>query len=85
LIGPLVTGVADEAIIEQPSVRAAIDGHVAELNRTLAPEERVHRVVVLADHWTPGSAELTPTDKLRRANIAKRYAARIEQLYRSHR
>jgi long-chain acyl-CoA synthetase len=42
----------------------------------------VHRVAVLADHWLPGSAELTPTDKLRRAEIAARYAERIEQLYR---
>jgi len=43
---------------------ATIEGHVTQVNRSLRPEERVRRHVVLQDRWRPDSDELTPTDKL---------------------
>ena len=65
-----------------PLVVSEIDRVVAQVNRSRRPEERVRRHVVLQDRWRPDSDELTPTDKLRRAHIALRYAAEIEELYR---
>jgi long-subunit acyl-CoA synthetase (AMP-forming) len=85
LLGADAVGMTDATVVQHPSVRRAIEAHVVACNATLSAEERVHRVAVLADHWTPGSAELTPTDKLRRADIARRYAERIEALYRTGR
>ena len=37
--------------------------------------------MVLEDTWAPGSDELTPTLKLRRAAVHARYADHIEALY----
>ncbi|RNF15700.1 putative fatty acyl CoA synthetase 2 [Trypanosoma conorhini] len=45
------------------------------------PFETVRYVRVLADEWTPENTLVTPTSKLRRANIEKRYADVIAQLF----
>ena len=41
----------------------------------------MRRYVMLEDTWPPGSDELTPTLKLRRAAVHARYADCIEALY----
>jgi long-subunit acyl-CoA synthetase (AMP-forming) len=64
-----------------PDVEEEIGRVIAELNRTLRPEERIRRHLVLPDQWRPDSAELTPTDKLRRSAITERYRREIEELY----
>jgi long-chain acyl-CoA synthetase len=81
MLGTEAANLDDETVATHPSVRRAIGDHVAAINATLAPEERVRRHAVLADRWVPGSTLVTPTDKLRRDSIIRRYADRIEQLY----
>ena len=41
-------------------------------------------VAVLPDNWTTENGLLTTTMKLRRRQIAERYAAEIEELYKGH-
>jgi long-chain acyl-CoA synthetase len=70
-----------QELVADPFVAAEIDRVVAQVNRALPPEQRIHRHMVLQDRWRPDSDELTPTDKLRREGIALRYAAEIDELY----
>jgi long-chain acyl-CoA synthetase len=63
------------------SVFAAIDDAVRRANEKLTGAARVCRHLVLADVWTPGGEELTPTLKLRRGGIHARYADEIAALY----
>ena len=60
---------------------AEIDGAVARANETLARIESVRKHTILPVHWTPGGAELTNTQKLRRKVIAERFATEIDALF----
>ena len=43
--------------------------------------EQIKRYHVVGDRWVPGGDELTPTMKLKRKPIERKYADEIEQLY----
>lgn len=75
---PDVVGLPDAwpADLEERIARAVEHGN-DRLNRA----EQVKRYAIVRDVWLPGSEELTPTLKLRRANVERRYAAEIEALY----
>jgi long-subunit acyl-CoA synthetase (AMP-forming) len=55
---------------------------VEQANSHLSRVERVKRFTILPCDWLPDSDELTPTMKLKRKPIAKKYAAEIEALYK---
>jgi long-chain acyl-CoA synthetase len=58
-------------------VSQAID----EANSHPTRVEQVKRFTILATDWSPDSDELTPTMKLKRTPIARKYASEIEALY----
>ncbi len=59
----------------------AVDAAVARGNARLSRVEQVKRFAVLDHDWPLGGAELTPTAKLKRREIATKYAAQIDALY----
>lgn len=74
-------GLDPAALAGHPTVRAAIDAAVAAANQHLARVEQIKCFELLADEWHPGGDELTPTMKLKRTPIARKYAAHIDALY----
>ena len=63
-------------------VVAAVRAGMATANARLSRIEQIKRFAVLAGPWpTEAGQELTPTQKLRRANIAKHYAGVVGDLY----
>ena len=64
-----------------PEVRSAIASAVEAANARLSRVEHVRTWEILPTFWAPGSDELTPTLKLRRAPIARKYADQIDALY----
>ena len=60
---------------------AELDREVAEVNARLSRPEQVKRLLVVHDEWTPQGGLLTPTFKIRRAEIAARYRADLDGLY----
>ncbi|HEV7771377.1 MAG TPA: long-chain fatty acid--CoA ligase [Solirubrobacterales bacterium] len=58
-------------------VEKAVEGANARLSRV----EQIKRYRVLDGEWAPGGEELTPTLKLKRRPIERRYEAEIEALY----
>jgi long-chain acyl-CoA synthetase len=78
--------VADLAeLATHPRALEAIRAGVADAMAGFSHTEQVKRFLVLPDEWAPDSTELTPTSKLKRRNIAEKYAAEIESLYRDER
>ena len=69
------------ALTELPQVLKAVDGHMQAVNSRLASYEQVKRYKILPNEFTEQTGELTPTLKLRRREIIKRYADEIENLY----
>lgn len=68
-------------LARHPEVRAEIARAVEEVNRRFSRPEQVKRFLVLGDEWLPDSEELTPTMKLKRRAVERKYAAQIEALY----
>jgi long-chain acyl-CoA synthetase len=52
-----------------------------DVNGRLAPYEQIKRFAILPHDFTEEAGELTPTLKLRRRKIIKRYNDTIEGLY----
>ncbi len=75
-----------QELTAHPQVMAAIQGHVEEVNRSIAEDEmlsgcQVHRFVVLHKELDADDGELTRTRKVRRRIIEEKYADIIAALY----
>lgn len=75
-----------QELAAHPKVYEMIEGHVEEVNASLAQDEmlsgcQIHRFLVLHKELDADDGELTRTRKVRRATIAERYAPLIAALY----
>jgi long-chain acyl-CoA synthetase len=68
-------------ILKHPKVTALIQGEVDRCNQSFGRYSQVKKFALLAEEWTIGSGELTPTLKLKRKQILKKHAAEIAALY----
>ncbi len=66
----------NDADVEEEIGRA-----VEEANARLSRVEQIKRYEILSGEWLPGGEELTPTMKLKRRPIERKYEAEIEALY----
>ncbi|WP_340110103.1 AMP-dependent synthetase/ligase [Pikeienuella sp. HZG-20] len=66
---------------ENPAVRDLIETEVAKANSGLAPVANIRRFHLLTKELDHDDDEVTATMKVRRANIAAKYADQIEALY----
>lgn len=78
-------------VVLSASMRARVDSeradiesllllHMGETNAAFDQHERLDKLLVVPEEWTPENGLLTPTLKLRRALIEERYAERIAPL-----
>jgi long-chain acyl-CoA synthetase len=70
-----------QSIHTQKEVQALINAEVEKLNLTLASFETVKRVAILGEEMTVENGLLTPTFKVKRKEVASRFAALIDSLY----
>jgi long-subunit acyl-CoA synthetase (AMP-forming) len=68
-------------LADEPAIRAEIEAAVERGNAGLARVEQVKRFALLGGEWGPGGDELTPTMKLKRRPIERKYEVEIERLY----
>ncbi|MDQ1388064.1 MAG: long-chain acyl-CoA synthetase [Acidobacteriaceae bacterium] len=68
-------------LVGNPKVQALYDAVVDEVNQKLARFEKLKRVLLVADEFSPDNGALTPTMKLRRRVIEERYRSQIDELY----
>jgi long-chain acyl-CoA synthetase len=66
---------------QSAAAREAVAAAVAAGNERLARVEQVKRHRILSEQWEAGSAELTPTLKLRRRPISEKYTDEIDAMY----
>ncbi|MGI8506978.1 MAG: AMP-dependent synthetase/ligase [Solirubrobacteraceae bacterium] len=77
-------GLADSSFEELASERqvlAVVQEGVDRANERLARVEQIKKFTVIAGDWLPGGDELTPTIKLKRKPIARKYEREIEAMY----
>ncbi|MBL8923680.1 MAG: AMP-binding protein [Myxococcaceae bacterium] len=58
-----------------------LERHLEAINARLDPHERLETLVLLTEDWTPENGLLTPTLKLKRSAIEKKYDAHVEGWY----
>jgi long-chain acyl-CoA synthetase len=71
-----------EHLLGHPDVVARVQDTIDRVNANLSAPERIKRFVLLDRELSVESDELTPTMKIRRAVVTKRYRDRLETLYR---
>jgi long-chain acyl-CoA synthetase len=66
---------------DHPALVEVVESDIAPRIAGLARHERPKRVLIVADTFSVANGLLTPTLKIKRREIARRYADRIEKLY----
>ena len=79
--GQPLPDVSLEELAADPRIRAHVEAHVEALNAGLAPHEAIRRFAILPVDFTEETGELTPTLKIRRREITKRYQVLLDSLY----
>jgi long-subunit acyl-CoA synthetase (AMP-forming) len=77
-------GLSDRSLDDlagEDAVVAAVQEGVDRANTTLARVEQIKKFTIIPGDWLPGGEELTPTIKLKRKPIARKYEPEIEAMY----
>lgn len=80
-VGDLKNPETLEAFLDSEAVHLSIDADVKRLQRDLSAFERVRRFELLSEPFTVENGMLTPTLKVKRKEVEKRYGAMIEKMY----
>ena len=70
-----------KTMANHPQVTQHIQSCIDKTNESLARVQQVKKFVILPCPWTPETGELTPTLKLKRFYITKKYSAIVDKLY----
>ena len=68
-------------LVANAKVQALYEGIVEDVNRNLARFEKLKRVILVPDEFTPADGTLTHTMKVRRRAVEDRYRKLIEEVY----
>jgi long-chain acyl-CoA synthetase len=71
-----------KALVKEPKVVAEYQGIVDKVNGTLAHFEGMKRMAVVAEEWSVEGGELTPSMKIKRRVIEKKYEWEIAEFYK---
>ncbi len=69
-------------LTQNPEVRRLIEGEVDRVNKTLSSVETIKKFALLPRRFYEEEGDVTPTKKVKRANLARRYTDLIAALYR---
>jgi long-chain acyl-CoA synthetase len=68
-------------MVDNLNVKNLIKCEIDKYNKELSKAENVMKFEILADEWTQDNGLLTPTLKVKRSKIAKRYANLIRAMF----
>jgi long-chain acyl-CoA synthetase len=71
-----------ESLTQNPEVIKLIDQEVAKVNTTLSQVESIKKIALLPRRFYEEDGDVTPTKKVKRRFLEKRYADLIESLYK---
>lgn len=66
---------------DRDELRKTLEGLLTHVNANTDAHEHLEKLVILPDTWTPDNDMLTPTFKLKRGEIDKKYKGRFEEWY----
>jgi long-chain acyl-CoA synthetase len=72
---------SNREIVESREVNALIESEIRASNEHFGHYSQIKKFVLLAEEWSLAGGELTPTLKLKRRQLLKKYAKELESLY----
>jgi long-chain acyl-CoA synthetase len=78
----LVNGKSHEELIGLPEVNSVFREEISKINRELQDWEKINRIRLVADEWSPATGELSASLKLKRKVVAERYAELLKSIYK---
>jgi long-chain acyl-CoA synthetase len=76
---PATTSIAD--VVDDPALHAEVQTAIDEANKAVSKAESIRKFTILANDWTEGGGQLTPSLKLKRNVVHAECAAQIDALY----
>jgi long-chain acyl-CoA synthetase len=76
-----ISSLSNQEIVSRDDIRDLIHRHVEEAQREIAQFERVRRFALMEEAFTVENSLMTPTLKIKRKEVEKRYAELIDSLY----
>jgi long-chain acyl-CoA synthetase len=76
-----VTATSHEALVADERVKALIQAELDRFNKNLDRQEKIRRFALLPRDFTIDDDEITPSLKVKRKNIDKKYKNVIDQMY----
>jgi long-chain acyl-CoA synthetase len=76
-----VTGASRAELVRNPKVRELIEREIERVNKDLAPYEQVKRFELLAEDFSVEGGDLTPSFKVKRKEVDKKYKPVIDRMY----
>ncbi|MDD4208835.1 MAG: long-chain fatty acid--CoA ligase [Bacteroidales bacterium] len=74
----------NDELVENPLTVQRIKKEIDQINEKLAPHEQVKRFRVVHEEWGSATGELSPTLKLKRNAMLKKYEATISEIFGSY-
>jgi long-chain acyl-CoA synthetase len=68
-------------LLEDPDLRAEIEGAVEEANKAVSKAESIRRFAIVASDWTEEGGQLTPSLKLKRGVVMREHRDDVDALY----
>ena len=81
LLGERVIDGLSPEVLASPEAQRLLQAEVDRVNEELNPHEQVVRFLLVPRRFTIGGEELTPTLKVRRDTVLRKYASEVEALY----
>jgi len=76
-----MSGLSYEELVGSPEVREMVQGYIDALNAQLNPWERVKKFLILSRDLSIEDGDLTPSMKLKRRVVARKYKDELDSLY----
>jgi long-chain acyl-CoA synthetase len=70
-------------LTQNPEINKLIEGEVSKVNKTLSKVETIKRFALLPRRFYEEDGDVTPTKKVKRRLLEKRYQDLIQKLYRA--
>ena len=72
-----------QKLIQLPQVRTLVENEINEINESLGSEEQIKNFQMVNQDWTVLGGEFSPSLKLRRKFILKKYESQVKAIYQA--
>ena len=77
----VVNGKTRAELISMPEISSVFQEEIKKINRGLQDWERINRIRLVADEWSPATGELSASLKLKRKVVNEKYIDLINEMY----